>query len=148
MSEAEVRELFLRAMGDNDASAMREGIELLLGLTGDGLSPEAEFRLRHEDYVMEMPQTGERIRGRDAMRAMQETYPVPPSITLRRVIGSGRVWVVEGVNDYAGDVWHVVLVWELHEAGSIVHDTRYYTQKSEAPAWRAPWVESIDQPPR
>ncbi len=144
MSESEVRELFLRAVADDDPAAMRDGIEILLGLTGDGLSPEAESRLRHEDYVMEMPQSGERIRGRDAMRAMQEAYPVPPSIALRRVVGSGRVWVVEGTNDYAGDVWHVVLVLELDAAGSIVRDTRYYTQGSEPPSWRAPWVEAID----
>ena len=41
------------------------------------LSPEAEFELRHPDYVMEMPQSGERIRGRDNMRAFQEAYPNP-----------------------------------------------------------------------
>jgi hypothetical protein len=28
------------------------------------LSPEEEYEIRHEDYVMEMPQSGERIRGR------------------------------------------------------------------------------------
>ncbi len=145
MSDPEVRELFQRAIADNDAAAMREGIERLFGLTGGGLSPEAEFRLRHVDYVMEMPQSGERIRGRDAMRAMQEAFPVPPSITLRRVVGSGQVWVVEGMNDYAGDTWHVVVVLELDSEGSIIRDTRYYTQQSEAPDWRAAWVESIDQ---
>jgi len=144
MSDREVRELFLRAVTDNDSAAMREGIERLFGLTGDGLSPEAEFQLRHQDYVMEMPQSGERIRGRDAMRSMQEAFPVPPSVTLRRVVGSGQVWVVEGTNDYAGDVWHVVAVLELGTDGSIVRDTRYYMPKSEAPGWRAEWVEPID----
>jgi hypothetical protein len=144
MSDPEVRELFLRAVNDNDAVAMREGIERLFGLTGGGLSPEAEFQLRDEDYVMEMPQSGERIRGRDAMRAMQQAFPVPPSITLRRVVGSGHVWVVEGMNDYAGSVWHVVVVLELDAEGSIVRDTRYYTQQSQAPSWRAEWVEAID----
>lgn len=144
MSESQVRELFLRAVADDDVAAMREGVEIMLGLDGNGLSPEAESRLRHEDYVMEMPQTGERIRGRDAMRAMQEAFPVPPSITLRRVVGSGRVWVVEGSNDYAGDVWHVVVVFELDADGSVVRDTRYYTRASEAPSWRAAWVEPIE----
>ncbi len=144
MSDRDVRELFLRAIADDDSAAMREGIERLFGLTGDGLSPEAEFLLRHEDYVMEMPQSGERIRGRDAMRAMQEAFPVPPSITLRRVVGSGQAWVVEGMNDYDGDTWHVVVVLELDAEGSIIRDTRYYTQSSEAPEWRAEWVEAID----
>ena len=144
MSDLDVRELFLRAITDNDPEAMREGLQRLFGLTGEGLSPGAEFRLRDENYVMEMPQSGERIRGREAMRAMQEAFPVPPSITLRRVVGSGKIWVVEGMNDYAGDVWHVVVILEFGADGSIIRDTRYYTQKSEAPGWRAEWVEPID----
>jgi hypothetical protein len=51
--------------------------------------------------------------------------------------------VVEGVNDYGDDVWHVVVVLELDDDGRIVRDTRYYTQKTEAPAWRAQWVEAM-----
>ena len=42
------------------------------------LSPEEEYEIRHEDYVMEMPQSGERIRGRQKMREFQEVYPNPP----------------------------------------------------------------------
>lgn len=144
MSESEVLELFRKAVSDDDAAAMREGLERLFGLTdGSGLSAEEEYRVRHPDYVMDMPQSDERIRGRDAMRAMQEAFPTPPSLTLRRVVGSGRVWVIEGVNDYAGDVWHVVVTLELDDEGRIVHDTRYYTQKSQAPDWRVQWTEPL-----
>jgi hypothetical protein len=50
------------------------------------LSFEEEYEIRHEDYVMEMPQSGERIRGRQKMREFQEAYPNPPSMRLRRVI--------------------------------------------------------------
>jgi hypothetical protein len=50
------------------------------------LSAEAEYNVRHQDYVMEMPQSGERIRGRENMRAFQEAYPTPPTIRLRRVV--------------------------------------------------------------
>jgi hypothetical protein len=123
---------------------MREVIERLFGVTGEGVSAEVEYHLRHPDYVMEMPQSRERIRGRDAMRAMQEAFPVPPSITLRRVVGSGRVWVIEGINDYDGDVWHVVLILELDPDGLIVRDTRYYTKPFDAPDWRAEWAEIMD----
>lgn len=145
MSDAEVQDLFRRAITDDDADAMREGLERLFGVGEHGaLSPEAEHQLRHVDYVLEIPQSNERVRGRDAMREMQEAFPVPPSITLRRVVGSGRVWVVEGINDYAGDVWLVVGILELDADGLIVRDTRYYTRKSEAPAWRAKWVEPIN----
>ena len=38
--------------------------------------PEEEYNVRHqEDYVMEMPQSGERFRGRENMRSFQEAYP-------------------------------------------------------------------------
>ena len=53
------------------------------------LDPQEEYNARHpEDYAMEMPQSGERIRGRERMRAFQEAYPTarPPTIRLRRVL--------------------------------------------------------------
>jgi hypothetical protein len=41
------------------------------------LDSEEEYDARHqEDYVMEMPQSGERFRGRENLRAMQRTYPI------------------------------------------------------------------------
>lgn len=145
MDDTEVRALFRRAMADDDDDAMRQGIEKLLGLSdGGGLSAEQEYGVRHPDYVMEMPQSNERVRGRAAMRAMQEAFPTPPSVRLRRVFGSGRIWVVEGANDYAGDVWHVVVILELDEDGSIVRDTRYYGQRSDPAQWRSQWVELIE----
>ena len=145
MSGSEVLECFRRAVAHDDAEAMRAGLERLFGLTsGAGLSAEEEFRVRHPDYVMEMPQSRERIRGRDAMRAMQEAFPAPPSIQLRRVVGARRVWVVEAVSDHGDDVRHVVLTLELDEDGRIVRDTRYYARPFEPPAWRAEWVEPID----
>ncbi len=141
---SDVQELFRKAVTTGDAEAMRQAVTLLFAQGGpEALSAEAEYWLRHEDYVMEMPQSGERIRGRDAMRAMQEAFPVPPSITLRRVVGAGGVWVIEGVNDYEGDVWHVAVVFELDRDGRIVRDTRYYSQPIEAPQWRAEWVERM-----
>ena len=145
MNEAVVLEHFRRAMRANDAAAMRAGVELLLGLSdGAGLSPEQEFHVRHRDYIMDMPQSGERIRGREAMRSMQEAFPTPPNFVLRRVVGSGSVWVVEGVNDYDGDVWNVVLILELDDRGRILRDTRYYGQRSEPAEWRSQWVEPLE----
>ena len=145
MNESGVLEHFRRAMRDNDADAMRAGIELLLGLSsGVGLSAEEEFAVRHPDYVMDLPQSGERIRGREAMRSMQEAFPTPPSIALRRVVGYGPVWVIEGVNDYDGDVWRVVLILELDDQGRILRDTRYYAQTSEPAEWRSQWVDALE----
>ena len=145
MGAAEVLGLFRQAMTGNDAVAMREGVEQLLGLNdGAGISAEQEYLVRHPDYVMEMPQSNERIRGRDAMRSMQETFPIPPKLALRRVLGSGQVWVIEGVNDYDGDVWNIAVIFELDDQGLIVRDTRYYGPRSEPPEWRSQWVERLE----
>lgn len=145
MGQTSVHDLFRRAVARDDAGAMREGFERMMGLAGEGLSAEREHALRSPDYVMEMPQSGERIRGRDAMRRMQEQYPVPggPAISLRAVTGAGRLWVVEAVSDYGdGTPWFVVVLVELTDDGLIDHETRYYTEGFDAPAWRAPFVES------
>jgi hypothetical protein len=111
------------------------------------LSAEQEYALRHEDYVMEMPQSGERIRGPENMRAFQESfadYSNPPSIRLRRVLVRDGLWVVEGVNDYGGgQVSNVAVIFELKD-GKIWRDTRYYAEPFEAPEWRAQWVERME----
>ena len=108
------------------------------------LDPEQEYALRREDVVIDMPQSGERIRGRDHMKAMQEAYPGPPTITVRRIVGSGEVWVVEGRSDYSGRIYHVATIFEFRE-GKILRETRYYADPFEAPAWRAQWVEPIEE---
>ena len=95
---------------------------------------------------MEMPQSGERIRGRENMRAFQEAYPNPPTIEPRRVVGAGDVWVVEARSDYSGQIYHVALIVEFRD-GKIWRDTRYYAEPFPPPAWRAQWVELIEESP-
>ena len=108
------------------------------------LSAREEYELRHEDYVMEMPQSGESIGSRENMRSFQETYPTPPTIQLRRVLVRDGLWVVEGINDYGGgQVFDVVLLIELRD-GKMWRDRRYYAEPFEAPEWRAQWVERME----
>src|SRR5215470_19073899 len=107
------------------------------------LDAEQEYELRHEDVVIDMPQSGERIRGRDNLKAMQDAYPGPPTITVRRIVGSGDVWVVEARSDYNGRIYHVANIIEFRE-GKIIRETRYYADPFEAPTWRAQWVEPIE----
>jgi SnoaL-like protein len=124
-----------------------ENRAILEGLFGDDetikLSAEREHSLRLEDYVMEMPQSGERIGGRDKMRAFQDAYPNPPSIKLRRIIGRGDLFVLEGVSDYGGEIFHVADIVEFRD-GRIARETRYYAPPFDPPQWRAQWVEPIE----
>ena len=108
------------------------------------LSAEAEHEMRTEDYVLEMPQSGERIVGRDTMRAMQQEYPNPPSIQILRITGSGDHFVVLGRSDYSGDVYYVANVVEFRD-GRIALETRIYGAPFDPPAWRAKYATSPPQ---
>ncbi len=117
----------------------RELLERLWPSDGQlALSAEAEHEMRADDYVMEMPQSGERIVGRERMRAMQREYPNPPSIQVLRITGAGDHFVVLGRSDYGGDVYYVANIVEF-SGGRIVRETRIYGSPFEPPAWRAPY---------
>jgi hypothetical protein len=125
-----------------DETANRRILEAMFGVDGTLLlSPEQEYEARSPDYVMEMPQSGERIVGRDAMREMQRAFPNPPASTVRRIIGSGDLFVMEATADYpGGGVFHVANIVEFAD-GKIVRETRYYAEPFDPPEWRAAWVE-------
>ena len=113
------------------------------------LDPEEEYDARHqEDFEMEMPQSGERFRGRDNLRAMQEAYPTgpegPPTVQARRVLVREGLWVVEGAIDYGeGRAFDVVMICELRD-GRMWRDRWYFADPFEAPGWRARWVERME----
>jgi len=96
------------------------------------LGAESGYELRHEDFVMEMPQSGERIRGREKMREFQGAYADPPAMRLRRVLVRDRLWVAEVISDYGGQVSHAVFIVELRD-GKMWRDTRYYAEPFAAP---------------
>jgi hypothetical protein len=129
----------------------REAYHFLTGLLTN-LDPEEEYAARHpDDYVLEMPQSAERIRGRERMRRFQKSYstlsPSEPArrIRLRRVLVRGDLWVVEGIADYddGREALNVVLILELRD-GKMWRDRWYFAGPFEPPAWRAQWVERME----
>ena len=48
----------------------------------------------------------------------------PAHATLRRIIGSGDLWAVEMIFDYAGDRFYTVLIHEYRD-GLVVRETSY-----------------------
>ena len=126
----------LEEMDEQQARSFLEGLMSDLGA-------ESGYELRHKDFVMEMPQSGERIRGREKMSEFQGAYPAPPSMRLRRVVVREGLWVAEVVSDYGGQEVHYVSIVELKE-GKMWRDTRYYAEPFEGPEWRAPWGERVE----
>ena len=54
-------------------------------------SAEEDYAMSHQHYALEIPQSGERIQGRDEMQEFQAAeyqaaYPYPPSMQLSRVL--------------------------------------------------------------
>jgi hypothetical protein len=126
----------------------RQALRFLTELAS-ALSPEEEYQIRHpEDYVMEMPQSGERFRGRENMRAFQEAFPTDsglPSIRIRRVLVRQALWVVESVVDYGEMRFsHGAGILELKD-GKVWRDTRYFADPFESPGWRAHLVERMEE---
>jgi hypothetical protein len=111
------------------------------------MDPELEYRHRHEDYLLELPQSGERL-DRDGLRRLQLTFPggVAPRIKLLRVTGGGEVWVAESLIHYPdGTVFYGVSRVEFRD-GRIWRETRYYAEPFEVPAWRADWSKPVLAP--
>jgi len=110
------------------------------------MDPALEYQARHEDFTVEMPQSGERT-DREGLRTLQEHFPGgPPEVTLRRVTGNGNLWFVETEIHYAdGKVFLGAKIVEFRD-GKILRETRYYGEPFEAPAWRAQWVQRIEEP--
>ena len=110
------------------------------------LSAEEEYQIRHEDYTMEWPQSGERLRGREKMREFQEAHAGSrPPRRLRRVLVREGLWVVEGFIDYSGGrEVDFVLILELRD-GKVFRETRYYAEPFEASEWRAQWFERMER---
>jgi hypothetical protein len=123
---------------------------------------EALARLRHADWTVLWPQSGERVHGNRAFVEIIQNYPggmprtevtriigsedrwvVTPGNTVLKVAGSGDFWWAEWRVTYPdGAVYLAVTLLELRE-GLVYRETTYWAAPFDAPDWRAPWVERV-----
>jgi hypothetical protein len=112
------------------------------------------------DMVVEYPQSGERIRGWNNIRAVAENYPdglpqdlagkvvgsedkwvVGPSFNVLRIEGSGDVYTLVGSATYPdGKTWQLMSLIELR-SGKIAKTIDVFGEPFDPPAWRSKWVE-------
>jgi len=117
-------------------------------------------RVRHPDWSVVWPQSGERVVSHESWVAIAEQYPGGrPTVELSRLVGSEDRWVVTPGNTVlkvagSGDFWwgewmmtypdgqtyHVVDLIELRD-GMIHRETVYWAPPFEAPDWRRQYVE-------
>ena len=105
---------------------------------------DTEHRIYREDAVLDYPQSGERTRGRRNIQNQRASQPNKKRFSVRRIIGSGDLWVTEFVLTYDGKPSYTVSVMEF-EGEKVVRETQYFADPFAAPASRAQWVERMDQ---
>ena len=104
--------------------------------------------LLDDDVVLELPATGERVRGPEGVVAVNAEYPEGWEIRVLRLLAAGDVVVSEVEVPLAGvGVFRVASFTQVAE-GRVAHVREYWTQLGveEAPEWRRRWSEPLSQP--
>jgi ketosteroid isomerase-like protein len=104
---------------------------------------ETEHRIYLEDAVLEYPQSGERTRGRSNIQNQRASQPSNKRFSIRRIIGSGELWVTEFILTYDGKPSYTVSIMEF-KGDKVARETQYFADPFPAPAFRAKWVERMD----
>ena len=102
----------------------------------------AAGELLHDDFVLDWPQSGERIRGRANFVAINVNYPAAGRwrVTLDRLVAEGdevasQVTVTDGV------LLARAITFTTVRDGRLWRQTEYWPDPFAAPAWRAQWTE-------
>ena len=102
---------------------------------------ETEHQIYDDNALCEYPQSGEKILGRRNLQALRGHHPGKPSgFKIRRIVGDGDLWITEYVINYETAPWQTISIMEFRN-GKVIHETQYFCQPFEAPAWRSQWVE-------
>jgi hypothetical protein len=107
---------------------------------------KVEHEIYREDAVLDYPQSGERIRGRHNIQESRSVQPNKKRFTVRRIIGSGDLWVTEFVLTYDGVPSYTVSIMEFRE-GQVAHETQYFADRFDPAASRAHLVEGVGKSP-
>jgi hypothetical protein len=109
-------------------------------------SDASDFEIEHdiyrEDAVLDYPQSGERIRGRRKIQESRTVQPNKKRFTVRRMTGSGDLWVTEFVLTYDNVPSYVVSIMEFRD-GQVAHETQYFADGFEPGPSRAHLVERM-----
>ena len=126
---------------DNAMDSTRAAIEEHWSASECG-NTEAEHAIYAAEAILDYPQSGERFRGRTTIAAQRGGHPADRHFTVRRITGSGDLWVSECIITYDGVPTYSVSIMEFaHE--KVVHETQYFADTFRAPAWRKALAEPM-----
>jgi hypothetical protein len=103
----------------------------------------AEHDIYADDAICDYPQSGERILGRSNLQALRSHHPGKPAgFNVKRILGKGDLWSRNIRITYQGRSAYTVSIMEFRD-GKVVHETQYFADPFEAPAWRSKWVQQM-----
>ena len=109
-------------------------------------SDAGDFDIEHEIYrddaVLDYPQSGERIRGRHNIQQSRFLQPNKKRFTVRRMTGSGDLWISEFTLSYDGVPSYAVSIMEFRD-GLVAHETQYFADRFEPSPTRVHLVERV-----
>lgn len=121
---------------------IREALNLHWRASAAG-DTQTEHDIYDDNVVCDYPQSGERIHGRNNLQALRSHHPGKPAgFQVRRMVGNGDLWITEYTINYQDRAAFTVSIMEFRDT-KVVHETQYFADPFEAPAWRSQWVERL-----
>jgi hypothetical protein len=134
------RPLITRNGSDSmDENEIRQALNLHWAAS-DANDFDVEHDIYRDDAVLEYPQSGERIRGRHGIQASRVAQPESKRFEVRRIVGTGNLWVTEFILTYDGRPSYAVSVMEFLD-GKVARETQYFGDAFEPGPSRAHLVE-------
>jgi hypothetical protein len=105
---------------------------------------DLEHAIYDDQVICDYPQSGERIHGKRNLQNLRSHHPDKPAgFSIRRILGSGTLWITEYTIIYQGSPFYTISIMEF-ENGKVVHETQYFAGPFNPPPWRAKWVDQIE----
>jgi len=117
---------------------------LLVRQFEEGRDLEATHEMYHDDAVLEFPQSGERFVGKANFLTWRKQYPAKVDYRIRRITGTGDLWVLELLVSYDGSPPMFGVGVVVFRGDKIARESVYAMEGFEAAAWRAEWATRFD----
>ena len=125
MADDEIREALNRHWAASDANEF-----------------EVEHQIYRDDAVLEYPQSGERIRSRQNIQTSRAAQPNLKRFSVRRIVGTGDLWVTELIIKYDDQPSYTVSIMEFVD-GKVARETQYFGEPFVPGPSRAKFVERM-----
>jgi hypothetical protein len=113
-----------------------------------GMRRQSAMQTRNTIFTMTMPfvtipSQASESSGEPICRPCGVITPGKPSgFNVKRILGKGDLWITEYTITYQGRPAYTVSIMEFRN-GKVVHETQYFADPFEAPAWRSQWVQQM-----